>query len=387
VIGTSMLRMERGESDGGGAERVDRRRAHRAETHDDGQASRVQRKRQESIGDMIAALLSGKPVEQTPAPQAQAPVVTVNVAADDGEPAETATSSTATNAALPEQILATQVQQQLVELSQPAAELAQALMELRAQLQAQAVAQTQTQAQSTSTSASTSTSTSTSTCTSTCTSTSTSTNTNALDVPAAAPNAELAKPAKDAASMQPETETNAVAARPAPALPTLTPLEAVVHDLIERSFADKPHRHSMLGTEAAPTAEAAALLPAGVVTQVGNAPATVAAPAQGPAIGEPLAIEQLSAETAVQRLRMVVGEDANRIVVSVAVRGAVVDVSLRAHDDATAAALARNLGTLDHALRARGLELGDQPDHDSDSSDRSRREAPHRDRSSQEETP
>jgi hypothetical protein len=377
VIGTSMLRMERGESDGGGAERVDRRRAHRAETHDDGQASRVQRKRQESIGDMIAALLSGKPVEQTPAPQAQAPVVTVNVAAEDGEPAETATSSSATNAALPEQILATQVQQQLVELSQPAAELAQALMELRAQLQAQAVAQTQTQAQSTSTSASTSTSTSTSTCTST------STSTNALDVPA--PNAELAKPAKDAASMQPET--NAVAARPAPALPTLTPLEAVVHDLIERSFADKPHRHSMLGTEAAPTAEAAALLPAGVVTQVGNAPATVAAPAQGPAIGEPLAIEQLSAETAVQRLRMVVGEDANRIVVSVAVRGAVVDVSLRAHDDATAAALARNLGTLDHALRARGLELGDQPDHDSDSSDRSRREAPHRDRSSQEETP
>jgi hypothetical protein len=213
----------------------------------------------------------------------------------------------------------------------------------------------------------------------------------ALEVPAtAAPAGELAtKATKDNAAPATDDVTNAVAARPqAPALPTLTPLEAVVHDLIERAFADKPHRHSMLGAaEAAPSADAAALLPAGVMTQVTTAAPVAAAPAQAPAIGEPLAIEQLSAETAVQRLRMVVGEDANRIVVSVAVRGAVVDVSLRAHDDATAAALARNLGTLDHALRARGLELGDSPDHDSDSDDRSRREAPRRDRQSQEDNP
>ena len=48
-----------------------------------------------------------------------------------------------------------------------------------------------------------------------------------------------------------------------------------------------------------------------------------------------------------------------RVVATVAVRGSEVHVALRTTDDATAAALARNAASLDHAMHNRGLSLGD----------------------------
>jgi hypothetical protein len=56
-------------------------------------------------------------------------------------------------------------------------------------------------------------------------------------------------------------------------------------------------------------------------------------------------------------VHLVVGDDAERIVITVAVRGSDVNVALRAADDHTADALARNAGALDHAMRMRGLDL------------------------------
>lgn len=56
-------------------------------------------------------------------------------------------------------------------------------------------------------------------------------------------------------------------------------------------------------------------------------------------------------------VHLVLDEGAERVVVTVAVRGNEVHVGLRASDDQVAAALARNAATLDHALRARGLDL------------------------------
>jgi hypothetical protein len=58
-------------------------------------------------------------------------------------------------------------------------------------------------------------------------------------------------------------------------------------------------------------------------------------------------------------VHLVLDDGAERVVMTVAVRGSEVNVSLRASDDHTGAALARNAATLDHALRARKLELAD----------------------------
>lgn len=56
-------------------------------------------------------------------------------------------------------------------------------------------------------------------------------------------------------------------------------------------------------------------------------------------------------------VHLVLEDGSERVVVTVAVRGSEVNVGLRATDDQIAAALARNAATLDHALRARGLDL------------------------------
>lgn len=56
-------------------------------------------------------------------------------------------------------------------------------------------------------------------------------------------------------------------------------------------------------------------------------------------------------------VHLVMEDGAERVVVTVAVRGTEVNVGLRASDGEVAAALARNAATLDHALRARGLDL------------------------------
>jgi hypothetical protein len=55
----------------------------------------------------------------------------------------------------------------------------------------------------------------------------------------------------------------------------------------------------------------------------------------------------------------VLDDGPERTVVTVAVRGSEVRVALRASDEATAASLARNAASLDHAMRARGLALGE----------------------------
>jgi hypothetical protein len=71
-------------------------------------------------------------------------------------------------------------------------------------------------------------------------------------------------------------------------------------------------------------------------------------------------------------VHLVIDDGMERVVVTVAVRGSDVNVAMRGSDDATTAALARNAGSLDHAMRGRGLDLqsfvSDQRDE--------RREAP-----------
>lgn len=56
-------------------------------------------------------------------------------------------------------------------------------------------------------------------------------------------------------------------------------------------------------------------------------------------------------------VHLVVDNGAERVVVTVAVRGTEVHVGMRTNNDDLAAALARNAGVLDHAMVAKGLDL------------------------------
>jgi hypothetical protein len=116
--------------------------------------------------------------------------------------------------------------------------------------------------------------------------------------------------------------------------PPPTPLEQAVLDMLERRE---------------PPAEIAPPKP-----EVQNhAPRIVtAAP-----VTEPRALPEQASPTS--HVNLVLDDGDRRLVVTVAVRGDNVNVALRGNDDATAAALARNAATLDHALHTRGLSLAE----------------------------
>ncbi|HSS00250.1 MAG TPA: hypothetical protein VLM79_24500 [Kofleriaceae bacterium] len=139
------------------------------------------------------------------------------------------------------------------------------------------------------------------------------------------------------------------------ALPALSPLEQAVHDLIGRATQrdDKDPRER--APVAAPDVAAISL-------QVVSAPtATDAAPrSHAPAMVHAAQAAQLpELPTNPSHVHLVLDDGPERTVVTVAVRGSEVHVALRSSDDDTGAALARNAASLDHAMRARGLQLGE----------------------------
>ncbi|MGN6109500.1 MAG: hypothetical protein ACTHU0_30615 [Kofleriaceae bacterium] len=153
-----------------------------------------------------------------------------------------------------------------------------------------------------------------------------------------------AAPTAPAAPVAPSSE-------PSPTAP-LTPLEQAVHDLLSQlpsPATDDDDDRAGAPLDLLPTA--APFAPWATVEDASATP-TAAAP-----IRDPDAAPDLPTTAAPSHLRMVVGEGDDQIVVQVAVRGADVQVSLRGGDDATTSALARNAGALDHAMRARGLDL------------------------------
>ena len=103
----------------------------------------------------------------------------------------------------------------------------------------------------------------------------------------------------------------------------------------------------------------AAALPATIASAPHPATATHDTPAPKPAVAT-LAVREpapLPDNPNPSHVHLVLDEGAQRIVVTVAVRGSEVNVGIRAGDDNVAAALARNAATLDHAMRAQGLDL------------------------------
>jgi hypothetical protein len=180
----------------------------------------------------------------------------------------------------------------------------------------------------------------------------------APQVAAAAP--EVAPVVDDSDDDQPPIATTAAPAAPAvddtstDAAPR-TPLEQAVHDLLSQLGNGKREDQGASSRDDDAAGEQAAAQKLAATAQT-VAPAksesfTPAAPAAP--VAPPDAQQLQSAHHA----HIVIGDDADRIVMTVAVRGSAVNVTLKASDDHTAAALARNAGSLDNAMRQRGLDL------------------------------
>jgi hypothetical protein len=159
---------------------------------------------------------------------------------------------------------------------------------------------------------------------------------------AATATAQLAQGAPDKLVQQ------LVAVKPElPPEPPMTPLEQAVHDLLSE-LADK--KTSTSDATTAMTGATFQLAPT----------STIIAPDIAPDVQPtaPVAPAPPPAELVSQNHAHLVLDDANgRVVMTVAVRGSEVNVSVRSADDSTAAALARNAASLDDAMRGRGLQL------------------------------
>lgn len=141
----------------------------------------------------------------------------------------------------------------------------------------------------------------------------------------------------------------------------LTPLEQAVHELISqlgerkpgRAVDDKPETASDDATAIDPSALSFARPDAPIATAPNAAPhrADAAAPVRE--------LPQPELPPNPSHVHMVLDDGPERVVMTVAVRGSEVHVALRGGDDATTNALARNAASLDDAMRARGLSLGD----------------------------
>jgi Flagellar hook-length control protein FliK len=126
--------------------------------------------------------------------------------------------------------------------------------------------------------------------------------------------------------------------------PPLTPLEQAVHDMLSElsDHKDAPKPDVTM-------AQALQL-----------APATTIAPTEGPTElkqAAPVAAQQPQELVSQNHAHLVFDDPNGRIVMTVAIRGTEVNVSMRASDDSTTAALARNAGSLEEAMRGRGLQL------------------------------
>jgi hypothetical protein len=165
------------------------------------------------------------------------------------------------------------------------------------------------------------------------------------------------------------------------ATPTLTPLEQAVHDMlaelapVHTRDAEPHEEHDEPADAPAPANTNAPIATTAAAPAHTDAPHATHAATPPPVLREMQAAELPVAQS---HVHLVVGDDAERVVVTVAVRGNDVNVALRAGDEHTAAALARNAGALDHALRTRGLDLASfSAERDPD---RRRREQPPRER-------
>ncbi len=169
-------------------------------------------------------------------------------------------------------------------------------------------------------------------------------------VPAETPN-------PDAVDAAPVAGASIVTAALPDSSTALTPLEQAVHDLVGRLDAiDPPRGRSARAAPGDGDTELAALPIFGAPPPALSRDAAAPAPAALAAHAAPAAAEPPANPS---HVHLVIDDGPERVVATIAVRGSEVHVTLRATDEATAAALARNAGSLDHAMQGRGLQLGE----------------------------
>jgi hypothetical protein len=179
-----------------------------------------------------------------------------------------------------------------------------------------------------------------------------------------------ARSAAGAANASPADADAAASASPAPGATegldltglgsfAMTPLEQAVHELIANANdnAIAHPRAPRAATESTASELDGALLHA-TTSSTPALPARDAARAAAPATAIPVAAPPEPPANP-SHVHLVLDDGPERTVVTVAMRGSEVHVAMRSTDDATAAALARNAASLDHAMRARGLALGE----------------------------
>ncbi|HEY0251399.1 MAG TPA: flagellar hook-length control protein FliK [Kofleriaceae bacterium] len=161
--------------------------------------------------------------------------------------------------------------------------------------------------------------------------------TSSTEKPAAAPDTDLDPLLAKMTAVKPELMQSA------PAEPPLTPLEQAVMELLSEK---KDAKES--DSEAAP-----------VQVSVPVALHLPDAPSVEPAAPVARVHEQPQELVSQNHAHLVFDDPNGRIVMTVAVRGNEVNVTMRSNDDGTTNALARNAATLEDAMRTRGLQLAD----------------------------
>ncbi len=137
-------------------------------------------------------------------------------------------------------------------------------------------------------------------------------------------------------------------AAPEPVLPPMTPLEQAIHDLIEQISTEPDDESREDSSSEVPVAMGEQLPRAVHATSTGRPVALVA-------VREPAPLSEPAANPS--HMHFVIDDGSERITVTIAVRGTDVNVAFRGGEEGTASAIARNAASLDHAMRARSLDL------------------------------
>lgn len=143
---------------------------------------------------------------------------------------------------------------------------------------------------------------------------------------------------------------------PVIALSTVPNIEAAVQQVLDQITAKPDTTSEPSTTTDEPEAEAQA--PDGMIVVEPElhtgAPVTSKGPVATTAVREPAPLPENENPS---HVHLVLDDGPERVVVTVAVRGSEVNATIRGGDEQTAAAIARNAASLDHALRAAGLDL------------------------------
>jgi hypothetical protein len=159
------------------------------------------------------------------------------------------------------------------------------------------------------------------------------------------------------AKIEPKAEPVAIQA-PAIQLAAAPNIEAAVHQVLDQIVAKPAIKDADEKKTDEPILEGAKTTPDAAIAVEPQAKLDAPMPSKGPvattAVRDPAPLPENPNPS---HMHLVLDDGPQRVVVTVAVRGNEVNATIRGGDEQTASAIARNAASLDHALRAGGLDL------------------------------